>query len=180
MAMILVVFESYVLTDRVAYGGTTDVPSLDFGATLDPSISITVSGGSNQYGKLTFFSGNSMDFGKVTFTRPDQISNGDAYLKAGRLMLETVINTEVVFNSITAVNLYVSKMRVSANPFNETYVTLSQDRSAIPDKIFEEPLSNKIIQLSSPSTVTFLLLLEISPQQTGRVSDYFKLTAQPI
>ncbi|QQR80002.1 MAG: hypothetical protein IPJ69_11755 [Deltaproteobacteria bacterium] len=151
--------------------------AFDTGATVVSSVQIGLSEGMNQFGRKTIFQGGFIDFGSVTFTHPEQVASGDAYRDEGNLKLEAVMNVDIIFGGASSVSLELMKLRTSANPFNDTYYSLSTIRSDVAQQIYEEPRSNRIQTLTSSTTFPLRLILEIRPNQTGRLSDRFRLQA---
>jgi len=173
----LITLSLYLLQSRVGYA---DSNSYSFSARPEQNIQISLSGGTNQYGKKTVFQGRTLNFGKVSFIHPEQISNGDAYLYNGNLRLEAIVNVDVIFNGATSVSLHLSKYRDSTSPFHNSYFSSSVDRAHSLEKIDEQPLSNLINTINSAKTTAFRLVLEISPQQTGKLTNRFLLEARSL
>ncbi len=151
--------------------------AFDAGATIVSSVQIGVSEGTNQFGRKTIFQGGLIDFGAVTFTHPEQVASGDAYREEGNLKLEAVVDVDIVFGGASSVSLELMKLRTSANPFNDAYYSLSTIRTDLAQQIYEEPRSNRIQTLTGSTSFPLRLILEVRPNQTGRLSDRFRLQA---
>lgn len=159
---------------------STEVPSVTVGATASSSIELSIDGGVNQFGKRTVVVGNAIDFGNVSFTHPELIANGDAYLENGYLRLEAIFEVGLVFGGATAVDLTLKKIDPSQHSFHNTHYSLSTNRSDILEPIYEDPRSNHLTRLVSSSTLALRTVMEISPQQQGRLADRFRLEANAL
>lgn len=151
--------------------------AFDVGTTLVSSVQIGLGEGTNQFGRKTILQGGVIDFGSVSFTHPEQVASGDAYRENGNLKLEAVVDVDVVFGGASSVSLELSRLKTSANPFHDTYYSLSTIRTDVAQQIYEEPRTNRIQTLTSSATLPLRLILEIRPNQTGRLSDRFRLQA---
>lgn len=154
-----------------------DTSAVSFGATVPPALQIRVDGGTNQYGKRTIFSGSGVDFGTVTFTHPELVGNGDAYIANDKLMLESVLEVTTTFNGLQAVRVDLSKLAGSPNPFHRTSYSLSNNRSELPTEILTEPQANRLTTMMNPGTFAVRMVFEIVAQQSGTLSDRFRLLA---
>ena len=105
---------------------------------------------------------------------------GDAYVENGLLYLEAVLNVDVTFSGASSVNMRLSKLRYSSKPFNEAYYSLSINRSETLTKIQQDPNQNSLKTITVPETMTLRLVLEILPQQSGKLSDRFSLEARTL
>lgn len=158
---------------------TPTFPTFDIGTELIPALQIGLENGTNQEGRQTFVSGNSVPFGSVMFTHPELVTNGAAYLKDGNLILEAVVNVRVVYGGATSVALDLTRQQASTNSFRQTYYSLSVNRGETPVAIYTDPQKNRVATLTAGNSLQPIrLLMEITPQQTGRISDRFKLEAQ--
>ncbi len=174
---LLLVMSAVLLLIAPSMSNSDDSSTVAAGTQIIPSLSISVTGGTNQYGKKTLFDGTSINFGGVSFIHPELIINGDAYLQGGDLMLEAVIGTDITFNGTNMIGLSLTRLIASANPFSETYYSLSLSRSDNPTIILQDPQSNRICELMTSGTVTIKMLFRIKAQQTGSLTDRFRLTA---
>lgn len=172
---VLTLWQALKLRSLDAQSSGTDV-----GVTLNPSIQITLTEGTNQFGKKTILLGNNIDFGTVTFTHPEAVSNGDAYVESGFLRLEAVLNVGVVFGGVSSVGLDLKKLKVSPTPFHQVYYSLSMDRSSVNTTILEDPLSNRLSTLTGSDSVPLKLIFEINPSQKGRLTDRLRLEANAL
>lgn len=171
---------SPLMTDQ-GYAQATQPSNMDVGAMLSPTIALELSGGTNQFGQRTLLSGMGINFGTVTFTHPELIVNGAAYLQQGNLQLEAVVNVGITFSGASAVQLSISRLRVSANSFHKTYYSPSINRSDVPTVIYDDPQKNQIGTVTQGQTsIPIRLVMGITPQQTGRISDRFRVEAQAI
>ena len=152
---------------------------LEMGATVIPSILVTLEGGRNARGKSTAFISNQIDFGNVSFINPDNIANGDAFRQGNNLILEAVLNVSIDFNGADNVSLSLSKLKTSINSFAKSSFSLLNSIDGPSSKILEYPRSSRIATLHEPSTLMLRLLFDISPQQTGRIYDQFQLEVSP-
>lgn len=154
--------------------------NVDVGASPTPEIQLGLKGGTNQFGKRTILTGSAIDFGNVSFIHPETIMNGDAFLEDGHLKLEAVIGIDVTFSGAASVKLELTRLAQSANPFHETYYSLSLDRAQAPTKVLDFPAKNNLITITKATTVPLRMIFEISPQQKGRISDRFRLEANTL
>jgi hypothetical protein len=181
---VLILLMSLVLTHNGGleslWAQVEPLSELTMGVQVAPSIELSISEGMNELGKKTFFSGNSIDFGSVSFTHPEKISNGDAFLENGTLKLEAVVNAGIIFSGATAVTLDLKKMKLSQNSFQNAYYSLSASRANTPSVIFQDPQSNRLASITNPTTIPLRMVLEISPQQSGYISDRFRLEARAL
>lgn len=171
---------SFLLVPKFSMLWGTESPPMTVGATAGSSIELSIDGGVNQFGKRTVVVGNAIDFGNVSFTHPELIANGDAYLENGYLRLEAIFEVGLVFGGATAVDLTLKKIDPSQHSFHNTYYSLSTNRSDILQPIYEDPRSNHLARLVSSSTLTLRTVMEISPQQQGRLADRFRLEANAL
>lgn len=169
----------FLLLQRSALWGT-EAPPVTVGATASSSIELSIGGGVNQFGKSTVVVGNAVDFGNVSFTHPELIANGDAYLEKGYLRLEAIFEAGLVFGGATAIDLSLKKVDPSQQSFHNTYYSLSTNRSDTVEPIYEDPRSNRLARLVASSTLTLRTVMEISPQQQGRLADRFRLEANAL
>lgn len=162
-------------------GGSTaeavDTPSVTFGATVNPTLQLSINGGVNAYGKRTLFIGSGVDFGVVTFTHPDLVGNGDAYLSGGNLMLESILDVTATFSGLPSVRIDLSKFVGAANPFKHTYCSLAVNRAEPLVEILVEPQANHLTAMTTPGTFTLRMVFEIIAQQGGMLADRFRLLA---
>lgn len=149
--------------------------SVAMAADIQSSIQISLSEGTNQSGKKTYLVGNSINFGEISFIHPELTSNGDAYLENGHLKLEAVLNVGVVFSGASQAMLDVTRLLASTNPFTKTYYSLSINRSDTLSEVYDEPRSNRLTTITESATIPVRLVLEIKPQQQGKLSDHFRL-----
>lgn len=149
------------------------------GATIDPSISITITGGRNSTGKTTILVNDQIDFGNVSFISPENISNGDAFREKDVLTLEAILDVAADFNGADSVALELSKLKASSNPFAQARYSLSKDRGAQAEVIFEHPRSNRIARFTSSDHLTLRMLFDIKPNQSGKIFDQFQLEVTP-
>ncbi len=163
-----------------AMGQSQPFPNMDVGAVVNPGIEIGLAEGVNSFGKKTIFAGNSIDFGNVTFIHPELVFNGDAYLEKGYLRLEAVINIGITFGGTSSVALNLTRVKKTARSFHETYFSLSTNRSDLVQAVFEEPQNNRLTTLTSSATIPLRIIMEVSPSQQGRMTDRFRLEAQPL
>lgn len=154
-----------------------EASSVAMAAELESSIQISLSEGTNQSGKKTYLVGNAINFGDISFIHPELISNGDAYLENGHLKLEAVLNIGVVFSGASQALLDITRLLASTNPFTKTYYSLSTNRSDTLSEVYDEPRSNRLTAITESATVPVRLVLEIKPQQQGKLSDHFRLEA---
>lgn len=186
--MLCLFFSAWLIHERDLHGATaifsrplmqtTGAPSdTDVGADIMTGIQLALSGGTNQSGRRTILSNSILDFGSVSFITPELIANGDSFLENNHLMLEAVVNVDIVFNGTNAVFTKLSKLRTSTNPFYKTYYSLTTSRSGTKTEIQEDPIKSDLTTITEPSTITLRMLFEVSPQQTGRLSDRFRLEA---
>ncbi|MFH1653686.1 MAG: hypothetical protein ABIE74_06485 [Pseudomonadota bacterium] len=181
--MILFIAISFLFPKSVIvlFGQTANDSQVEMGATVNPTIQITLSGGSNQFGKSTILTGDAVDFGNVAFTHPELVSNGDAFLNdKGNLVLEAVLNVAIIFSGIDSVGVELTRLYASPSSFSNSYYSLSTNRSDIGDVIYTYPQFNRVDVLSGANTITLRMLLEISPQQSGKITDRFRLTTSAI
>ncbi len=149
--------------------------SVAMAADIQSSIQISLSEGTNQSGKKTYLVGNSINFGEISFIHPELTSNGDAYLENGHLKLEAVLNVGVIFSGASQATLDVTRLLASTNPFTKTYYSLSTNRSDTLSEVYDEPRTNTLTTITESATVPLRLVLEIKPQQQGKLSDHFRL-----
>ncbi|MBI2981212.1 MAG: hypothetical protein HYY44_02750 [Deltaproteobacteria bacterium] len=157
--------------------GQTEGTGVDVGAQVDRSLSISLEGGTNPFGKKSFFTGNAIDFGQVTFTQPELVTSGDAYREKGRLRLEAILNVGVVFGGLNAVTLDLTRLKLAANSFRETYFSPSTNRSDPLTVVLQDPEKNRITTLTQEGTIPLRVVMEISPEQHGRFTDRSRLEA---
>jgi hypothetical protein len=167
-----------VFSEGVAQTSPPPTAELQIGTDLIPSIELGFKGGTNEYGKITVITPSGVDFGSVTFTRPELISNGDAYWVDPVLRLEAVLEVKVNFNSISQVALTLTQQPKSSNPFYASYYSVSLRRSEILNPIQGFPRENQVKVLTQPEEVPLRLAFDIQPRQQGRLVDYFRITAR--
>lgn len=156
-----------------------DSTDLETSATVVPSILIDIEGGRNVRGKNTRFANNLIDFGKISFTNPENIPNGDAFRKDDVLTLEAVLDVAVDFNGTNQVNMSLSKLKTSSNPFSNTSFSLFDYSQTSGKTIFEYPQANRVTSLRKSGKVSLHLFFDIAAEQTGRVYDQFQLEVSP-
>lgn len=154
-----------------------DTPNLNFGVTINPELQISIRDEVNAYGRRTLFTGSGVEFGTVSFTHPELIGNGDAYIQNNRLMLEAVLAISIMYNGVNAVQVDLTKVAGSPNPFKGTYFDLNKNRATMPIEILMEPRANRLLTMTTPGTLTLRLVFEVSPQQSGGLSDRFRISA---
>jgi hypothetical protein len=168
-----------VVSSLVVVCGTdtdaADFPPVGFGVNVNPEIQITINGGINVYGKQTIFNGSGVDFGSVNFVHPEFIGNGDAYIQNGRLVLEAVLDVNVAYSGLNSVAVNVTKIGGSPNPFSKCSYSLNLNRSAVPIDFQTEPQYDTITTLTSPGHIVLRTLFEISPKQSGVMTERFRL-----
>lgn len=164
-----------VVVVRSATIEAADFPPVGFGVNVTPEIQITITGGINAYGKQTIFSGSGVDFGSVNFVHPEFIGNGDAYIQNDRLVLEAVLDLGIAYSGLTSVAVNLTKIGGSANPFYKSSYGLNLDRSAVPIEFQTEPQYDTITTLTTPGHVTLRMLFEITPKQSGALTERFRL-----
>lgn len=155
----------------------SEEPLFNMGVALASSIQLGLLEGTNQTGRKTYLAGGNIDFGEVSFVHPELIGNGDAYLQAGRLRLEAVVNVDVTFSGASSINLQLTRLNASTNSFDKTYYSLSVNRSDELLEIYDEPRFNLITTVNETLTQPLRMVLEIKPQQQGRIYDRFRLEA---
>lgn len=164
--------------ERMLRAETSDeVPLFSIAATPIPEIKLEITGGNNQTGRRTIVLNNSINFGTVSFIHPETIANGDSYLENGHLLLEAVVDLDVTFSGTNSVLLELSKLKLSTNSFYRTYHSLSIDRSQKPEETQTDPSKSQLKAVTNSETVPLRLVFEITPQQTGAISDRFRLEA---
>lgn len=168
-----------MLTPKFSDGlyGQNTFPGMDIGVEIAPGVQLTLTGGDNGTGKLTRIIGNSINFGVVTFTKPELISNGDAYLSDGKLHLEAVIDLSLEFGGANAINLDITKLSTSGNAFESTSFSLSTNRGDNLLPIYDYPRQNRIGNFTQSADTTLRMVFVINPQQHGRLSDRFQIEA---
>lgn len=154
-----------------------DTPNLNFGVTINPELQISIRDEVNAYGRRTLFTGSGVEFGSVSFTHPELIGNGDAYIQNNRLMLEAVLNISIMYNGVNTVQVDLTKVAGSPNPFKNAYYDLSKNRATMPIEILMEPRANRLATMVNPGAFTLRLVFEVSPQQSGALSDRFRVSA---
>lgn len=154
-----------------------EVPLFSIGASPVPEIQLAVTGGNSQSGRRTLVLNNSINFGNVSFIHPEAIANGDSYLENGHLLLEAVVDLGVAFSGTNSVALELSRLNLSTNPFYRVYHSLTLDRSQKPEETQNDPNRSQLKTLTNTETVSLRLVFEIRPQQTGSISDRFRLEA---
>lgn len=157
--------------------GAIDTPNLNFGVTVNPELQISIRDEVNAYGRRTLFTGSGVNFGSVSFTHPELIGNGDAYIQNNRLMLEAVLSIAIAYNGVNTVQVDLTKVAGSPAPFKGTYFDLSKNRATMPIEVLLEPRSNRLTTMSNPGSFTLRLVFEVSPQQSGALSDRFRISA---
>ncbi len=175
----LVVMSFFFLSkQRELYAEITDeVPLFSIGATPVPEIQLSIAGGTNNSGRRTLVLNNSVSFGNVSFIHPEAIANGDSYLENGHLFLEAVVDVGIIFSGTNSVVLELSRLNLSNNSFFRTYHSLFTDRSQTPEQTSNDPNKSQLKTLTNTETVPIRLVFEIKPQQTGNISDRFRLEA---
>jgi hypothetical protein len=160
---------------------TTESPT-DVGAGADVStgIQLSLTDGINQNGKRTRVFSNSIDFGSVSFITPELASNGDVYPENHHLMLEAIVTVEMIFNGATSASMTLKRLRVSTNPFHQTYYSLQTNRQDVKTVIEEDPLQSSLGIFTEPTDLPLRLVFEISPQQKGHLTDRFELEANAL
>lgn len=154
-----------------------DTPNLNFGVTVNPELQITIKDEVNAYGRRTLFTGSGVEFGSVSFTHPELIGNGDAYIQNNRLMLEAVLAVGIMYNGVNTVQVDLTKVAGSPNPFKNVYYDLSKNRTTMPIEVLMEPRVMRILSMNNPSTFTLRLIFEVAPQQSGSLSDRLRISA---
>lgn len=162
---------------RPLFQTTEDPTDVGAGADVSTGIQLSLTGGSNQSGKITRVFANSIDFGSVSFITPELIANGDAYVENNHLMLEAIVTVGMVFNGATSASMTLKRLRASANPFYETYYSLQMNRQDVKTTIEEDPLQSTLGTFTEQTDLSLRLVFEISPQQKGHLTDRFELEA---
>lgn len=152
-----------------------DFPPIGFGVNVNPEIQITITGGVNVYGKQTIFNGSGVDFGSVNFVHPEFIGNGDAYIQNDRLILEAILDLGIAYSGLSSVVVNLTKIGGSANPFNKCSYSLSLNRSSLSIEVQTEPQFNPVVTLANPGHTTLRMLFELTPKQSGAMTERFRL-----
>jgi len=173
---IQLLFCFYVVLPSNLFAINKNTSDSDFGVIINPVVQISVKGGTNEFGKKTIFSGSGVGFGQVNFTQPELISNGDAYRIHHNLRIEAILILSIDYSGLNKINIRLSKLDVSSNPFHESYYSLSTNRVDVAQVIFDEPRKNLLKTLKNPGKVLLRMMFDITPRQKGRISDRFRIT----
>jgi hypothetical protein len=157
------------------------MPEMALGASVVPTIALRLSSGANQFGQTTMLNGASIDFGLVTFTHPERVANGAAYLEQGNLRLEAVTLIETIFSGANAVAIDLSQLPLTDGAFHRVYYSTSTNRSVTPDVVSTHPQKDRIDTVTSGQTnLNIRLVMEITPQQSGRLYSRLRMEAQAL
>jgi hypothetical protein len=92
-------------------------------------------------------------------------------------MLEAVLAVGIMYNGVNAVQVDLTKVAGTPNPFKNVYFDLSKNRATMPIEVLMEPRANRLTTMTTPGTFTLRMVFEVSPQQSGNLSDRFRVTA---
>lgn len=151
----------------------------NFTASVNAELQMTISGGNNEKGKRTMLISDAIQFGKVSFVTLTPIT-GDSYLNDGSLMLEAIIDTSIVFNGTSLVNVKLTKLDETSNSFHEIYYSLSKARLQSLEKVLTSPVKNSIKTIRKSTNFPIRVVFEIAPEQKGDFYDRLKLEVTSI